>query len=858
VAHAYATGIEQEFSDASANILAINSGAISAQAFALAFGSHGKYTAADAAAWGIRELHNGTLEAPVVINNGLINVAATAIDVHGRGVYTALGPHGFTDSATGAHADAFGIVAVNQNHAGGGKGIVAGDLINEAHGDIHVDAIGGGPFANAEAVGIGVEAYAFGGVIANSGTIDAQAFGAHATAVGIGVTNVKTDEGHHFGAVAATRLVGEIVNEGGFIFASTGKATVTAAGFNAEPLGPGHIGEAIEVENAPNLVNIYLEGGAAGQAGEIYGNIEDAEAPANWVNNIVVEDGKTFLDGNVNGELTPLTLGNGGTLSISANGTLWLSDKRTSFWKINPQVNVASFSQAGTLEIDVDAFGDNATINAVNASLGGALVLDQGAYSLFGNATVFTIVKGTITGTWASVALTSVSPLLTVSDTVGASSATATITRVAFNAAALDLTHNEEAVATGLENAYLNVQANQTNPAFAQAVLFYESIFRFSGAQYPLALNMLSDAQAGEVAQANVVAVNGFDDRVDDRLASMAAILAAGGSVGMGQGGFTLWGEPYGTWTNTGSTISGPGYSTSNGGATLGADVQLDGEHAILGLAGDISAKSQWAFKNGQWASLTGGTGTTATGSVGGWDIGLYGRFDADSFYLQGKGSYGTYNDTATRWLTMPLFGNQEPLGVAPSPPKADLYPNVPLAPSASGRLTDSFNSDVWSVDGEVGVPVAVEPGFDFTPYAAIRYINSQSGNYNEGGSVNGRTSANLHVNGADGEELSTYLGAEFATLWDVGGSQALEPSLRVAWQHNFEDPWKVNAYFLGVGPTSTFQIDASAWSRDSGLVDFGLSMVFQNNMTGTLGYNANINSTQFNQTVYGRLDIKF
>jgi len=145
--------------------------------------------------------------------------------------------------------------------------------------------------------------------------------------------------------------------------------------------------------------------------------------------------------------------------------------------------------------------------------------------------------------------------------------ATVTLDRIAFDAVAGGLTPNEEAVADGLENAYAGVLSGGS----AEAQLLYASLFQFNAAQYPAALNMLSDVQAGEVAQRNVLSVKGFDDRIDDRLATLAAIFGAGGRVGKGGSDFTIWGEPYGTWTNTGSTISGPGYHDNVGGATLGA-----------------------------------------------------------------------------------------------------------------------------------------------------------------------------------------------------------------------------------------------------------------------------------------------
>src|SRR5262249_23161510 len=138
-------------------------------------------------------------------------------------------------------------------------------------------------------------------------------------------------------------------------------------------------------------------------------------------------------------------------------------------------------------------------------------------FSLFGNSTTFTIINSpnSVSGTWTTLSNTSVSPLfapLSASYNSPTGTAKVTLTRVAFDLVP-GLTPNEEAVADGLENAYAGVLAGGS----AEAKLFYESIFQFNAVQYPAALNMLSDVQAGEVAQRNVLSVKGFDDRIDDR-----------------------------------------------------------------------------------------------------------------------------------------------------------------------------------------------------------------------------------------------------------------------------------------------------------------------------------------------------
>ncbi|MGB8364323.1 MAG: autotransporter outer membrane beta-barrel domain-containing protein [Rhizomicrobium sp.] len=854
LAEAAALGIHQDFDAATAKATDINYGSIDAHAYARVHSGITQTAKALAAGIMVGEteaLHSAT-GAPLpyartltldIVNEGYIfasavaEVAALATPSHGTAV-------------------AYGIAAVNLA-TGANEGIVKGKITNYGFvgAEAHAPYIAGG--GQASAIGIGVEAKEFVGTIANYGTIDAQAFGSTAKAIGIGVEkNPGTAYGHK----------GLIVNDGGLIFAS---------------VNYGHTGTAIDVHNAPNEVDIDLEG--THQMGEIFGNIEDAHSPTSgaggWVNAITVSGpNPTYLDGSINPELNPgsvPSLATGGTLTV--NGTLWLPNASTSFWGQNPILNVASYTQPGALQLDLDGLGNNATINAVTASLSGGVVVNANPYTLFvTSATPYDIVNaGTLSGAWSSLTVTgplSVSPLLSWSSNClqptpascdTSDQADINVTRTAFNAVP-GLTHNEGAVATGLENAYGYVQARQSLTSPSTAQLLYESMFLFNHTQYPQALNMLSDSQAGEVAQSNVVSVNTFDDKIADRLASVAANVGPNGQVGPTPAqGITFWGSPFGTFNNTASTASGPGYTDDRAGVTLGADTPFaadPGAVVVAGLAVNIESKGSMTFENGSWNDLVSNAGY---GSSQGWDVAGYARYNAsqdnDAFYFQASVSYGTYDDTTQRAVAMPVLAART-MASPPSPSRSALTPTIPSVGWESDWLTGAFTSDVWSIYGEGGLPVDLGiQNLGFTPYLGLRYIHSTSGAYNEVALTKGTVagSAALNVSDASASSLSSYLGAEFSTTTTVA-DQTLLPTLRVAWAHNFDDPWQVNASFSGIGPSSAFTINGSTWSRDSGLVDFGVSTVFMDNMMATIGYDANVSGTQTVQSVYGRLDITF
>jgi len=889
-AHARATGVYQEFNaqHGSATVTNTRFAEISAVANAhvisgtqtTEFGGHtGGSQTAHATARGINiyehRYASHTL-AVHVYNSGTVRAVASAGIT--SNAYEGNAPNVYA-AATGVRVDdaiAYSSVYTGAGYVSyAGHGIVEGTIANYRHGEIHADAYASQGSGTAVARGVNVVAREFIGHVYNAGSIDAQAFGDVAHATGIRIANNGYSQ-------PSTGHVGAITNDGGFIFASTGEFVFRSADGSVTGVFDQGPGNAINVESAPNQVNIVLKGTA--RTGEIFGNIEDATAKP-WTNTIRVQDGITFFDGSINPELahTNGSLATGGSLYIQGGGagsagTLWLPAAGsafvpgiTSFWGMNPVLNVNSYTQRGALWVVLN--GPNAgsiwanTVDLSNGSgaPGGTVGVILNPYWL-PTTTTYTIVNALVTnnlgnGTnqWSGVSLlNSVSPLLSVGASYpGGTVADITLTRTPFDAIP-GLTPNQEAVADGLEGGYGGCVS-----AACQA--FYQGIFGFDAAQYPKALNMLSGAQLGEVVQSDTASVNEFVDTIIDRLNSMDSILGAGGLAAPKSDGITVWGSPYGSWTVTGSTLSGPGYANSRAGIVLGADLVLpDDPNLLLGIAGNIENKGSYHFNDGKWASLTPG----GYGSAQGWDIALYGRYNNTTdwsmpFYIKGSASYGTYDNRTVRPVELPLLPAIAPAPTQPSPGRFALTgpSSGPERTLAQSLMSAKFNSTAWSIYGEGGVSVDTgEPDLNLTPFLGLRYIDSTSGHFMEHSSnpAPGIAAAALNVNDASAQALVTYLGAEVSTIWDMGNNQRLLPSVRLAWTHNFDDPWRVNAYFQGVGPSSGFTVDASSWSRDSGLIDGSLSMLFEDNLMGTIGYTANLNSTQTEQQVYGRIDFKF
>jgi outer membrane autotransporter protein len=470
------------------------------------------------------------------------------------------------------------------------------------------------------------------------------------------------------------------------------------------------------------------------------------------------------------------------------------------------------------------AVGTAGFVSATSATLGGSVVvtLDPG---LYGNVTTYQTIFSVnpIAGDWASLGTGTNSVLLTVSESrPSAFEADIVLTRVAFDLAP-GLTPNEEEVADGLENAY-------STSLVGPSALLYESLFFLNAAQFPVALDMLSGEEAGEVSQLDVDSADILTKATMEHLdlanaggAAMTASIAKPQkvNVAMDHAPITIWGGGYGQWDNTKNTIAGPGYVASNAGVIAGIDTGFGDGNGTVGLAFTYTINGSARFEPF-------GKPVGNHGKYDGFQVGGYARWNADNnIYLQGLISYGNYNNKTLRFISLP-------------------------APFGSGVVTGKFNSDVFSVYGEAGINLTPGDDFNVIPFVAIDYTHASSGAYTE----SGMPGANLAVSDATATSTSSLLGVKF-NMTDMMGDGALTPTLKVAWRHNFDDNvWTVNAAFDGLAG-SNFSVNGRNLSKDSLAVGAGLGYAFSGDVTAMLDYEGDISSDRVTQSVMGRIKIK-
>jgi uncharacterized protein with beta-barrel porin domain len=875
---ATAHGISQNFGGGTfglnvANVT--NAGNINVKATAIANGEAATFTAsglpvyhahASAFAQGVSiHAHYGifTVSGVITAEDGAVDLALDVVN------------SGSINVAASAAGNGFGRAGAGGIFAGGD--FVFGTIAN--FGKLTVVAnVAHAAFGSARASGIGVVANQFSGLINNTGVIHVAAIGNANEFVQASAIRVSSAG---FGGGLA---LGTIVNNSGTIWAGVsidGGATYVR-------------GTAINVSDAPNAMDILLEGNAHAQPGHpgdtglVYGNIFLEPDAA-----VIVEDGKTCFNGVINqpyvagthlGAVTtakayPLTapfLPNlytaaGGTdpyvaaaavghLTVAAGGTLDLvNDPRQGA----AAAYVSTYFQApgGELELEIRGIADGP--GAINqggddtlgkivakdtATLGGKLELIPYA-GLYTNAHYAIVSAGKIVGTWtdgANVITNSV--LLKANVTNNGTIATLNLNRVAFDAVP-GLTANEEQVGDGLEGAYpaLYAAAKAGTLTHGQAAfaIFVGDLFQVgSPAEYAHDLFQISGNEYGEQAQAQQISARILNDTIGTHLQLVSdggsdavgqlipAVSPAAGGTGIGKG--NIWVSAYGDMSTINSSASGPADKIRDQGIYVGVDFDMDQQSKLGFVAGHTSGSTKFSNDNGN------------QGNYLGWHLGAYGRYDAEPWYVQGILAYGTFTNNMTRNIDI----NPSSAGLCCS------FPFTTPSSAFAAQYKGSYDSHTYSANGEVGYRLDTGSAYDLTPFLSLSYIHDSSDAFNEL-TTTGLSGANLAVNDASSTSLDSQLGLRFSTDWQMTDHIAITPIIRAAWEHDWDNTgWTVNEAFGPAPPNSVFRINGTTGGRDWASIGAGLGFKFSSRVEASLNYEGRWGSNETDNAILGHVNI--
>ncbi|WP_395685452.1 autotransporter domain-containing protein [Aestuariivirga sp.] len=723
----------------------------------------------------------------------------------------------------------------------------------------------------------------------NTGEIIAFAVGEYAMATAVAISGQTVG----FATILPEEATATVTNSGGAILAAVADGydedeiyhrgnAINTAGFFSPLLDGSYLGQ------APNSVDIYLEGGAgvagykyaftndyASQVvqdwfesettvGYVYGNVDITDDDS-----IIVRDGVTIFDGIVNASVpTPVSYDGDsygeGSLSILDGGTLAMLRNNVD-GPSGASVENFTVESGGTLAIELtDEYGegDYSQVFTKNASIQGDVAaiyrpgMYQNEYHYNNVIDIYDTVTSTVvSGTGFAHVYDNSALLETQSDVDDEGSVDLHVRRVKFNEVP-GSTHNQSAAGSGIERVYDGGAGIDPDTDFGRLV---SQLFTLDEAEYANAMDQLGGAEYAQHLQSVLWSTRSMQRTITERMecadegTSNDKLASAGKAAGarvmptadtqmnatgcFDPGRGSLWVRGFGQVNTLQGGDNTPEMNESQAGVTFGGDYSFD-ENWFIGLAGGYFNSTgnfdDWGGRDG--ASI----------DYSGWQFAAYGGFDNSDYYLRGIMTYGGYEGSANRSFTMnEHWDDTEHAAYHGS------YSPV------SGSLSGDPTSSVLSFYGETGYRMDVSNSATVTPYAGLNVASATLDNFTE--SDAGGTGAALAVNGSDAESLVSVLGLRFNGEFAMGES-LFSPTMSIAWAHEFADTAEVDMSYAGDGAPdgADFTIKGTDVAADSILIDIGANFSMSETFDVGLYYNGMYNMDYMSNAVTARLQYKF
>ena len=715
------------------------------------------------------------------------------------------------------------ITATNPINLGDGNAVTNNGAITVVGGGGGIQGGKNNVFANAGTIALSANAggmYTSGdnNILTNTGTISSTAPNISAIWVNSGNGNTVTNSGN----IILTAAGSFGIEDGGFGSTITNSGTISVSvgafggagvelGNNGKLTNTGTIttaadfGSGVSMSGGNTVINSGLIGASGSDATGVWLN----GANSTIVNNGTIESrGYSLRSGGTNGN----SITNNGTLdgqiSILGTGNNLINGGLITI--TGPGIALAAgdfsvggtFTQTaqGTLALRVDNTGLHDSLFASSqAHLNGTLrvVLQSGLYA---SSTTYTNVLqsgASVTGQFASVTSSSVSPFFNATATYNASSVDLTLTRYGFGSAPGE-TANQRSIGAALESGY-------STALTGSAATFYTRLLQAgslraldqlsgegtSGTQNT-AFNMgglFGQTMDGQMASwlpgnrggvADGSALGYGDERPSVTASAFNAVLKAPAWV---QPQWHAWAAGFGSaqQLSGNASVGSASFSDRAAGGAMGVDHLLNPD-LLLGIAAGGS-------------SATFSVDDRATsGRLEGGHIGAYAMQRFGASYLSAQIAYSHFNNSTTRTIS----------GVGPDE-------------IAKG----TFGSDQFGGRLEIGRT------FDFsrvfvTPFAAIQAARLWQGAYTEtstGGAAPGVLGLSYAAHAVSSVPLS--LGVKFDGRADFGNGMIWTPFVHAAWVHEFEPSREITASLVSV-PVPAFTIAGASAASDAGRVDLG------------------------------------
>jgi len=508
------------------------------------------------------------------------------------------------------------------------------------------------------------------------------------------------------------------------------------------------------------------------------------------------------------------TVGSGaGSLVTIASGATLSPGNSIGTLTVNGDLAMAAGSHL-VAEISTPGASDRVAVSGTGDISGSVLdVSGQGAK--IGHYAIVTTTGG-LTGTFGSVTgIGPISAFVGMTDSYDANNAYLDVLRVRDFADA-GVTRNQKSAAAGVQS------LSGGDPFYAGSPL-YDAILQL---QSDAAARNAFDQASGEVHASARTAL--IEDSQFARNAVNDRIRAAFDGVGSGNGVVTtyvdgkpvpvaattdraaLWGQGFGSWSQTGSDGNAARLTHSTGGFLTGLDAPVfDGWR--LGV---MAGYSHTSFEANDRRS---------SGSSDNYHVGLYGGTAWGGLALRTGAAYTWHEIATSRSVAFPGFVDS---------------------------LKGDYSAAMAQVFGELAYGYDAGPA-RFEPFANLAYVNLSTDRFTELGGAAALTSASTTTDATFGT-----IGLRASTGFELGGARFTAKGV-IGWRHAFGDTTPLAIQRFAAGGDS-FSIWGVPIARDAATLEAGLDYAITRDAVLGVAYNAQLGSDAADQGVRANFNVKF
>ncbi|MDA7086656.1 autotransporter domain-containing protein [Pseudomonas sp. SA3-5] len=521
----------------------------------------------------------------------------------------------------------------------------------------------------------------------------------------------------------------------------------------------------------------------------------------------IIEGGRLAVNGSIANSATTInaggTLGGSGIVgSISLNGGVLAPGNSIGTLNVAGDLD---FSAGGVFEVEVDAAGNSDRIDVTGSAVltnGTVLVLPEaGDYKVSTDYTILTAAGGLGGTTFGSVS--SNLAFLTPTLSYDANNVLLNLRRNSSDYASVAETANQGSVGTALDTLF------GSDSAGADELFNNLNILSAAGASQ--AYDSLSGVQHTYSNQIALQSLNQFKGLLFDRLQGNSQFLARNGQLMLAY-------NDNGTVTDVGSQLLGSRPVADRGWWLRGTGSygEIDGTRNASGAHYNASGTATGIDVNLDDSLTLGaafGYNTTGAGvdqgdlEVDSYQAAFYGRWLLDDgYYASGIAGFGYHDIDAKRGINV---------GISSSTAKSDY--------------------DAWTgnVAVEAGRTFALNQRTRITPLAGLEYAHINRESFTE----HGAGAADLHVSRDQQDSLRSALGARLEHSWTTNNGSRIQPTIELAWLHEFMDNEAGLRAGFAPAPTATFNVSGPELDRDRARIGLGLNMQVNETASLRLGY---------------------